>query len=110
MWLLARVVASSGDRQLVPGFGGFVSVTGVQPSKKSTIDYFTNINQPFTEYSIVRELLGRSEEATMEVGQDYVFNIFDLGGCMKALPLVWKFPDEYKKHVITPGPFHTELH
>lgn len=28
---------------------------------------------------------------------------------MKALPLIWKFPDEYKKHVVLPGPFHTGI-
>ena len=38
----------------------------------------------------------------MEVGQEYVLNTFDLGGCMKALPLIWKFPDEYEKHVPPP--------
>lgn len=45
----------------------------------------------------------------MEVGQEYVLNTFDLGGCMKALPLIWKFPDEYEEHVVTPGPFHTGM-
>jgi hypothetical protein len=109
VWLLARVVGSSAQKQLVPGFGGFISSTGTKPSRKSTIDYFTPINQPFTEYGVIKELLKQSEEATMEVGQEYVLNTFDLGGCMKALPLIWKFPDEYKKHVITPGPFHTGM-
>ena len=28
---------------------------------------------------------------------------------MKALPFIWKFPDEYKKYVVTPGPFHTGM-
>ena len=45
----------------------------------------------------------------MEVGQEYILNTFDLGGCMKALPLIWKFPDEYEKHVVNPGPFHTGM-
>jgi len=109
VWLLARVVGSSGQKQLVPGFGGFISATGVKPSRKSTIDYFTPINHPFTEYSVIKELLKQSEDATLEVGQEYVLNTFDLGGCMKALPLIWKFPEEYKKHVVTPGPFHTGM-
>lgn len=47
-WSLARVVGSSGDKQLVPAFGGFISATGATPVRKSTIDYFTPINQPFT--------------------------------------------------------------
>lgn len=109
VWSLARVVGSSGEKQLVPGFGGFISVTGTKPSRKSTIDYFTPINQPFTEYSVIKELLKKSEDATQEVGQEYVLSTFDLGGCMKALPLIWKFPDEYRKHVVTPGPFHTMM-
>lgn len=109
VWLLTPVVGSSGEKQLAHGFGGFVSATGIKPSRKSTIDYFTPINQPFTEYSAIKELLKQSEEATMELGQEYILNIFDLGGCIKALPLIWKFPDEYKKHVVTHGPFHTTI-
>ena len=109
VWSLARVVGSSGEKQLVPGFGGFISATGAKPTAKSAIDYFTPIDEPFTETSTVKELLRRSEEATTEVGQYYVLNTFDLGGCMKALPLIWKFPDEYERHVVTPGPFHTAM-
>ena len=108
-WLFARVIASSGGKQIVPGFGGFISATGDKPTRKSTIDYFTPINEPFTEYSVIKELLKRSEDATNEVGQEYVLNTFDLGGCMKALPLIWKFPSKYQKHVITIGPFHTGM-
>lgn len=106
VWPLARVVGSSGEKQLVPGFGGFVSATGVKPTLMSTIEYFTPINQPFTEVSFIRELLRQSEDATMEVGQAYMLNTFEPGGCMTALPLIWKLPDEYKKHVVIPGPFH----
>ena len=102
IWLLARVVGSSGTKQLVPGFGGFVSATGTKFCRKSTIDYFNSIYQPFTEYSVVEELLKQSEEATREVGQEYVLNTFDMGGCMTALPYVWRFPRRYQKHVITP--------
>lgn len=43
----------------------------------------------------------------MEAGQEYVLNTFNLGGRMKVLPLIWK--EEYKKHVVTPGPFHTGM-
>ena len=28
---------------------------------------------------------------------------------MKAVPLVWKYPERYKLHVITPGPFHSGM-
>ena len=36
-------------------------------------------------------------------------NTFDLGVCMKALPLIWTFPDKFKEHVVIPGPFHAEM-
>lgn len=80
-----------------PRFGGFISATGIKPSRKSTINYFTPINQPFTENSVIQELLKRPEDATKEVGQEYVLNTFDLGGCMKALTLIWKFLTSTRK-------------
>ena len=92
IWLMTRVAGSKGVKQIVPGFGGFISATGVKPDKKSTIEYLTPIHQPFTDYAVIKELLKRSEEATSEVGQEYVINTFDLGGCMKALPLIWNIP------------------
>ena len=108
VWLLCRVVSSHGKQQ-VPGFGGFISATGQAPLKKSTIDYFTPINQPITENSVVQELLRQSEAATAEVGQKYTINTFDLGVCMKALPLIWKFPEQFKIHIVLPGQFHTGM-
>ena len=90
---------------MVPGYGGFISATGTAPEIKSTIEYFTPIN-PFTDYAVVRELLKRSEEATDAVGQDYVMNCFDLGGCMKALPIIWKYPDQYKTYSRTFSDMH----
>ena len=109
LWLLMRMVTNSKEKQPVPGFGGFISGTGKKPSRKSTIDYFNPIDQPFTEYSVMREFSKRSEDATLEVGQKYVLSTFDLGGCMKALSLIWKFPEEYKNHVVTLGPFNTVM-
>lgn len=67
------------------------------------------INQPITQYEVVQELLRQSEEATAEVGQKYTINTFDLGVCMKALPLVWKFPGKYQHHLVLPGQFHTVM-
>ena len=61
------------------------------------------------QYEIVEELLKRSEEATKTVGKEYVINTFDLGVCMEARPLVWKYPDQYSKHIIFPCPFHTKM-
>ncbi|KAG1685366.1 hypothetical protein GQR58_009094 [Nymphon striatum] len=80
LWCLMRMATSSKETQLVPGFGGFISATGKKPSRKSTIDYFNPINQPFTEYSVIRELLKRSEDATLEVGQKYV---------LTDIPIFW---------------------
>ena len=37
VWILARIIGSSG-KQPIPAFGGFVSVTGMKPTRKSTID------------------------------------------------------------------------
>ena len=112
-WLICRMVGSNG-KQPVPALGGFISATGNIPTRISTIDYFSPINQPITEYSTVQELLRRSEVTTAEVaggegGQQYVINTFDLGVCMKALPLIWRYPDTYKKHIILPGQFHTVM-
>ena len=72
------------------------------------IDYCTPIHQPITQYETVQELLHRSEEAAQAVGQTYTINTFDLGVCMKGSTFVWRHPDKYQKHIIIPGPFHTE--
>lgn len=108
MWFFARHVASGGI-QSVPGLGGFISATGNPPPRKSTIDYFTPIHQPITESTVVHELLKRSERATIEVGQRWVINTFDLGVCMKALPIIWRWPEEFANHVVLIGPFHTAM-
>lgn len=108
LWLIARYVGSGGI-QVVPGLGGFISATGEFPHRKSTLDYFTPIHQPITDNSVVRELLKRSEEATTEVGQKWVINTFDLGVCMKALPIIWRWPEEFANHVVIIGPFHTSM-
>ncbi len=106
--LLCRMISSKG-KQEVPALGGFTSATGVTPAKKSTIDYYTPIDQPITQYETVEELLKRSENATHQVGQKYTINTFDLGVCMKAMPLIWKFTARFKDHVVIPGPFHTSM-
>ncbi|EDO46758.1 predicted protein [Nematostella vectensis] len=90
VWILAKIIGSKGTKQLVPAFGGLVSATGSKPARKSTVEYLNPIHQPFTEYAVIKELLQRSEDATKEVGQLYVFTTFDLGGCMKELPLIWR--------------------
>ncbi|KAL7384832.1 hypothetical protein ABVT39_009653 [Epinephelus coioides] len=106
--LLCRWLSSQG-RQQVPGFGGFISSTGEVPARKSTTDFYTPINQPITDNAVVYELLKRSEAATEEVGQPYTINTFDLGVVMKACPIVWKYEEEFNKHVIILGKFHTTM-
>ncbi len=71
--LLCRWLSSQGKQQ-VPGFGGFISTTGKVPPRKSTIDFYTPINQPITDNAVVYEILKRSEAATEEVGQPYTIN------------------------------------
>ena len=94
---------SGEEKQPVLRFGGFISVASDKSARQSTIDYITNINQPFTEYLIIKVVLKQSENATMELGQDYILNTFDLGGCMKALPFIWTFLNKYRKHTVCPG-------
>ena len=108
IWLFSRYIGSSG-RQPVPGLCGFTSATGKSPPRKSTVEYFTPIHQPITDNAVVHELLKRSEKATAEVGQKYVLSTFDLGVCMKALPIIWRWPEEFSKHIVMIGPFHTSM-
>lgn len=103
LWFCLCRSISSNAVQEVPCFGGFISATGEVPVQKTKIDYYQPIHQPITEYETVYELLKRSEEATVTVGQEYTINTFDLGVCMKALPLIWKYPKEFEKHIVIPG-------
>ena len=54
------------------------------------------LHQSITDNSVVRELLKHSEEASIEVGQKWVISTFDLGVCMKALPIIWRWPEEFQ--------------
>ena len=38
-----------------------------------------------------------------------MINTSDLRICMKAFPVVWKYPDQYSKHIIFPGLFQTKM-
>ena len=91
----------------MPGIGGFISLIGSLQQKKTMTDYYEPVHFSITQYE--EELLKRSEEATKTFGQEYVINTSELGVCMKVVPLVWKYPDQYSKHIIFPGPFHTKM-
>ena len=105
VWLLIRLMSSRTEQE-VPGWAGFLSMTGEKPKRLTTIDYYPVINHPITEYKTVQEVLRYSEEATREVGQEYTITTFDLGVCMKAYPIVWNNPHRYSKHIILLGTFN----
>lgn len=105
LWVLARL-HSSQTNQDVPGWGGYVSITGNVPARLTTIDYYPIIPYPITDIDAVAECLRYSEEGARQVGQRYVITTFDLGACMKALPLVWGNMQRYKDHIIMIGTFH----
>ena len=109
VWSVTLMLGSGAWNKNVPAFGRFVSATGKVRPRKSTIDYFTRIIQPFTDCATAKELLRQSEEATKEAGQDYVLNTFDLGGCMKVFPMIWVDPKLYEKHIVLAGAFHTGM-
>ena len=107
LWMFLRTQTIS-QQEPIPSWAGFISSTGVPPQHLTTIDYYPVINHPITDYKTVQECLRISEEATNEVGQQYVINSFDLGVCMKAFPIIWQNPDRYKDHIILIGTFHLE--
>lgn len=88
IWLISRMIGGR-EKQVMPGFGGFISATGILPSAKTTLGYYETISEPITEYNAVREVLKRCQAATKEVGQDYTIVTFDLGVVMKAMPIIW---------------------
>ncbi|KAL8570929.1 hypothetical protein ACOMHN_023602 [Nucella lapillus] len=107
LWILARLRCALKSDQDVPGWAGFIYLIGEKPERKTTIGYYPVINHPITDYKTVQECLKQAEEATHEVGQNYVVTTFDLGACMKAFPLVWNQPLRYQQHIILVGTFHT---
>ena len=62
LWMYIRMKEQ--ENQHVPGWSGFVSQTGVVPTKLTRIDYYPVINQPITDYKTVKECLRYAEEAT----------------------------------------------
>ena len=94
------------DRQVDPGWGGFISETGTVPECLTTIDYYPVINHPITDYTTVNECLRVSRVVSQVVGQKYAITTFDLGVCMKVYPIMWKSPDFYSDHIVMIGSFH----
>ena len=98
---------SNGDQR--PPIGRFISSTGSVLKMKTTIDYCKTMHQPVTRFETVQELLEQLEEATETVIQKYMINTFSLGVRMKALQLIWTFPDKFKEHVLIFS-YRNELH
>ena len=106
LWVFCRWLSSSNSVQEVPGWSGFISVTGDTPTSTTTIDYYPVINNPITDYKTVQQCLEYAESASREVGQDFVITTFDRGDCMKTYPLIWNNPLRYQKHIVMIGSFH----
>ena len=66
-WCIFRLY--SANRQVVPGWAGFISETGTVPESLTTVDYYPVINHPITDYATVKECLRVSRVASQEVGQ-----------------------------------------
>ena len=100
LWLLLRLHCATPEHTM-PGWAGYVSSTGDVPHRLTTwllpcdsIPYHW------------QQCLRFSEEASLEVGQEYVITSFDLGVCMKAYSLVWNYPNRYENNIIMIGTFH----
>ena len=55
IWIFLRNIHSHNPS--IPNWGGFVSETGIKPSKITTIDYYPVVFHPITEFSIVQRCL-----------------------------------------------------
>ena len=74
LWIFIRNDKSAHGHE-IPGWTGFVSVTGRAPTRITKIDYYPVINNPITEYSTVQRY---AEKATSEVWQAYTVTTFYL--------------------------------
>ena len=68
VWLFMRKDMSSAG-QNVPGWGGFVSVTGSRPIQLTTIDYYPVINRPITGYSKFRSAYVSQKKQREKLGK-----------------------------------------
>ena len=101
LWVFSRA-----EDPRIPGWAGFISLTGHPPQTVTQIGYYPVVHHPITDYKTVRECMGLAVASSDEVGQKYNITSYDLGVCMKAFPLVWNEPKMYDKHTILIGTFH----
>ena len=62
LWVFCRWLSSSNSVQEVPGWSGFISVTGDTPTSTTTIDYYPVINNPITDYKTVQQCLEYADQ------------------------------------------------
>ena len=62
----------------MPGWAGYVSLTGEIPLRKTTIGCYPVIQHPITQYNTVYKCPKVAENASNDVGQKYVITTFDL--------------------------------
>ena len=104
LWILLRKYSFNNPD--IPEWGGYVSITGEKPKRKTIISCFPVIHQPITEYKTVQECPRKVEEATKELGHEYAMIMLHFGFCMKAYPLVWNGPFCYDKDILLIRTFH----
>ena len=108
LWILSR--RKFRDEQQIPGWSGFVSMTGHKTEEKnlpqkSVMDYLQPVLHPVTENSTVQHILEISMAATKEVNQEYTLVTSDLAVAKKAYMLVWQ-TEKFKKIIVRHGVFH----
>ena len=101
LWILSR--RKFRDEQQIPGWSGFVSLTGHKTEEKnlpqkSVMDYLHPVLHPVTEKSTVQHILEISMAATKEVNQEYTLVTSDLAVAKKAYMLVWQMEKFKKDH------------
>lgn len=67
--VLVHLHVAKTSTQTIPGWGGYISLTGEKPSRLTTIEYYPIISKPITEYETVQECLRYAKDAAREVGQ-----------------------------------------
>lgn len=108
-WVAARL--SRSDNQSVPGWAGWVSLTGKPEyetaSAKTTVDYMVPIHKPITENITVQQILRICQKASQDVNQEVTIITFDLAVVMKAYSIMWQNPEEFGDVLVRIGVFHT---
>ena len=107
LWILCRLLCAKNGEQRVPGWGGWVCLTGGQDAElETTVEYMPPVNAPIKENATVLHVLKLSQEATEAVGQQYTIVTFDLAAAKKAYSITWAQPLRFQNVIIRLGAFH----